>query len=171
MMLLTEHLHARIDAMRVLGVELPDYSLDAVVLRHALPERQGAARPSGIRRGPVGRCFENSARLAQNRPDLTYCEGYAASSRIGIPIHHAWVIDSAGTVIDITWADPESCSYLGIPFAAADLSRHMLKTGVYGLLDTGRGLNLDLFHELDSDLPTADADADAAEYRREMASA
>jgi hypothetical protein len=79
---------------------------------------RGRDLPAGIPRGLPRNCFLNCLELARLRPELTYVEGYATSV---IPVHHAWLIDAAGEVVEPTWpADrryPLSQSaYFGIPF-------------------------------------------------------
>lgn len=61
----------------------------------------------------LGQCYQNAYRLMDNR-SMTYCEGYAAIKGLGIPIAHAWVVDSDGFVIDPTWKD--GTEYFGVRF-------------------------------------------------------
>ena len=42
--------------------------------------------------------------------------------------------------------------YMGIAFAHEQLAEELLRTQVYGLLDTGRGVNRDLVFRLDPEL-------------------
>jgi hypothetical protein len=51
-------------------------------------------------------CFWNSYQLVESDPErFTYCEGYALrATSTGVAIHHAWVLDELGQVVDTTWA-------------------------------------------------------------------
>jgi hypothetical protein len=73
-------------------------------------------RPKGFRAMTPKYCFDNAYRVVTDarhrRRDLRYVEGIALSV---IPVHHAWVVDEAGTVIDPTWPTPGG-SYFGVPF-------------------------------------------------------
>lgn len=48
-------------------------------------------------------CFLNSAKALFYVDDCLYCEGYACSKELPIPIEHAWLEHEDGTIIDITW--------------------------------------------------------------------
>lgn len=100
--------------------------------------------PSHIKSGVIKECFYNAYNLALD--GYTYVEGYAVNQVIAIPIHHAWVIDRHGAVIDNTWSDTSNCAYFGIEFDIDELLSITTKTGVYGLLDTGIGINMDLIY-------------------------
>jgi hypothetical protein len=76
--------------------------------------------------GKIKQCFNNSYALAcEMTPDVRYVEGIAASI---IPVHHAWLTDRQGNVIDVTLREPAS-AYIGIevPIAKAHaaLAREM----------------------------------------------
>lgn len=90
---------------------------------------QGSALPSGIKRGPMGNCFENAITLALEK-NWTYCEGFAISI---LPVHHAWCVDENGQVIDNTWDEPERCVYAGIPMNAKKAFSLMVDRGFFGL--------------------------------------
>jgi len=67
-------------------------------------------RPEDIPIGEKHYCFRNALRLASERPDLRYIEGYGVSQEFeGMPERHAWCADSDGQVFDPTptWADPD----------------------------------------------------------------
>lgn len=59
-------------------------------------------------------CFQNSLELALWDTNFTYCEGFALSKSLAIPIHHAWVLE-AGVVQDYTW-NHEDTVYFGCAF-------------------------------------------------------
>ena len=106
-------------------------------------EQAGAPLPKVFSRGKSRECFRNSAMLAMVSPDkYTYVEGFALPAEADLrlfPYHHAWLLDKAGNVIDVTWGRPERCEYMGVPFPTHVVSRSALDSGVFGLLDKGMG--------------------------------
>lgn len=77
-------------------------------------------------------CFYNVMMLIKRRPELTYCEGVAASV---FPIHHAWAIDNHDVVIDPTWQDrARSDWYYGVPIRRAVVLRQFKKMLVDGMM-------------------------------------
>ena len=154
--MLTEHLRQRLDAFRALqkmqgtGWDL-NFSLEAFVLRNAWPETVGQPRPKGVRRGTPKECFANAANLVTSRTDLFYMEGFCMGDSIPLPFHHAWAVDAAHRVIEPTLEDPTKYRYLGVLFPLPVLVEQLLKNKVYGLLDTGRGLNTELMRWYDED--------------------
>lgn len=97
---------------------------------------EGAPLPDRIDRGIPKECFRNAALLVTSfKRKLIYCEGWGATPRVRIPIHHAWAVDAQGRVIDPTWDDPETCVYFGVPFDTEEMYRLIEESGSYGLLD------------------------------------
>lgn len=88
--------------------------------------------------GQPKECYSNSARVVMGvyddpPHDLYYCEGYAATAALGLPIEHAWLCDGQGRVIDPTW--PESGGeYFGVTFTREFVMDCVCKTEHYGLL-------------------------------------
>jgi hypothetical protein len=121
--------------------------LNALLLKHGTP---GVWSPHKYKMMRQKQCFENATLMSAR--GLTYVEGIAMKSDLGIPLHHAWNLDPAGNVIDVTWRKAEGSEYLGIPFEHSVLSRWLLENGVYGILDTGIGYNLPLLREIDAAL-------------------
>lgn len=102
--------------------------------------------------GPQKMCFENAAHLAL-ASDLTYVEGFVMRPNFFMAVHHAWVIDDNDTVIDITLRDQDGgVQYMGVAFNDDTLSKQLVKNKVYGLLDTGRGMNADLMAKSNPEL-------------------
>lgn len=101
----------------------------------------GAPKPKGIPQGVVGQCFQNAFKLMGQHKDYTYVEGWARPEKMPMPFHHAWVVDSKGTVIDNTWSsprlnhDPRTTEYFGVRFPREYVYRTALATGMYGLYD------------------------------------
>lgn len=100
------------------------------VLRHgiAYPWRP---RPRGIRQRKAKFCFMNSTNLALQKPGFTYVEGFALTEiPVKMAVHHAWVIDAEGFVVDVTW-DAPGAAYLGVPFQTRYLARVVSQENVY----------------------------------------
>jgi hypothetical protein len=112
---------------------------DQSVMRFLLEE--GRSYPIGPEtyagdRGRPQSCFRNSAELAQMRRGLTYVEGKVACH--GVPIDHAWCIDTNGVVVDPTLRDNDDghiADYFGVPFRLAYVMTALRINGFYGVLD------------------------------------
>lgn len=50
------------------------------------------------------------------RDDVYYAEGYGINPALPIPIEYAWLVTSAGKVVDPTWSDGAKHAYFGIAF-------------------------------------------------------
>lgn len=74
--------------------------------------------PKNIKQGQPRFCYANCQELVLKNRSLTYVEGYAMAQDVSIPLHHAWLVDANGYVIDPTWETP-GCCYLGIPLATS----------------------------------------------------
>lgn len=74
--------------------------------------------PKTIKMGQPRVCYANCQRLVLKNRSLTYVEGYAMAAGVSLPLHHAWLLDTDGYVIDPTW-EPFGCCYLGIPLSTA----------------------------------------------------
>jgi hypothetical protein len=78
---------------------------------------------SPYRGGPMMRkqqCFNNAARTALgltafDAEGCRYAEGFALSAVTGMWVHHAWVLNAFGLVIDRTWEVPGE-RYVGVTF-------------------------------------------------------
>jgi hypothetical protein len=106
------------------------------------------ALPPGIVKKKDKLCFMQAFQLAMDHPELEYVEGMAMSPRLPWPSHHAWCVNASDEVIDDTWSDPEKCLYRGVMIDRETVLRECLKSGVYGVLDTGRGPNYALMSAL-----------------------
>jgi hypothetical protein len=112
---------------------------DQSVMRFLLEE--GRSYPIGPEtyagdRGTPQSCFRNSAELAQMRRGLTYVEGKINCH--GVPIDHAWCIDTNGVVVDPTLRDNDDghiADYFGVPFRLAYVMTALRINGFYGVLD------------------------------------
>jgi hypothetical protein len=107
-----------------------------------------ARRPRGIGKRRDGMCFMHAFQLAMERKELEYAEGMAMRPDLPIAMHHAWCVTKSGVVVDDTWKDPERCRYRGVIISGEELLVECLKSGIYGVLDTGRGANLKLMEKI-----------------------
>jgi hypothetical protein len=109
---------------------------------------KSAELPAAVKRGTIGHCFENAAKLALADEDLTYVEGFAVPGEMGMfPLHHAWVVDEDDNVIDPTWSMPEHGSYFGVKFSMIELSAALLKNEHWGILSNGVTWDAELMKE------------------------
>lgn len=89
--------------------------------------------PKHVRRLKPNHCFHNAATLVAADPSLRYCEGYITLGRLPIAQHHAWVVDAAGRMLEVTLADPEDWCYLGFPMTLEERNRYA-KPSALGVL-------------------------------------
>ena len=120
--------------------------IERFVLKHGQDMEPEPYHPYEM--GTPKECFTNAGQAAL-WTDLTYVEGYAVRPRLGILIHHAWLMDESGRAVDVTWENTENCLYFGIPFDAKTLRAEIRRTGYWGLLDSGRGVNLEFLKSFD----------------------
>lgn len=108
-------------------------TLENIVLQHGkfYNPPTFAPRPKHIVKGRDKHCFDNSYHIAIQNKGYTYVEGIAVSL---IPLHHAWVLDENGIVIETTWQDAGS-GYYGIAFDFKFIHQVFLDTKTYGVID------------------------------------
>ncbi len=117
----------------------PYWGLEDFVLTHG--RRWPAPPRPALVRGRVRECFKNAAdrviRTGLGDGTLTYVEGFAARAAVPLPVLHAWVADRAGRALELTWRlEPgEDTAYFGVPFRPAYLSKALLRSRRYGVLD------------------------------------
>lgn len=100
--------------------------------------------------GEAKECFYNAGMMAASGvTDLTYVEGFAVRPKLGLLIQHGWLMDTDGRAVDVTWKDTADCHYFGIPFDKKAMWAECKRTGYWGLLDSGRGVNVDFFLQFD----------------------
>ena len=100
-------------------------------------------RPDWQERMKPNHCFMNAADLAMSGDGLTYCEGYVMFGDVPLLIHHAWVVDEDGRLIDPTLPeDDRDPTYFGIEIPIHILFRAMESEGTYGVLDKPVGREL-----------------------------
>ncbi len=89
-------------------------------------------RPKGWRKGRVGFCYANAGRVASSDDDYLYCEGYATSTTLPIPLGHAWLMcRSTGDIIDPTWVNGRD--YFGLTFDYHWFRKAVVTRKVWGL--------------------------------------
>lgn len=117
--------------LKFVAEQIGAMSYEAVVLKYGQSYPAPAiARPKGIRKGKDGECFANAYHVAADK-GWQYVEGFARSI---IFVHHAWVIDDRGNVVETTWKEPGT-EYYGIPLDMQFIHQVFLETRVYGVLN------------------------------------
>lgn len=147
---LREHLQARCAALTEIGY--PSL-MDRFILERGV-DFTGSPLPKGWRRALPKQCFANAGRIVihNSRTTLIYHEGYVIGERLPIPIHHAWIVDEHGRVIDTTLREPEKHEYLGVPFRREIVLRELNRHRIFGLLDRGVKINVELIYEMAPEL-------------------
>ena len=88
----------------------------------------------------VKQCYYNSLRYSWEDPDAQYYEGWVVSSRLGLPIRHAWIV-SDGEVFDPTFEvlrkemgydDNMDYAYWGVEIPSVFISERIVATGLSG---------------------------------------
>ncbi len=115
---------------------------EAFVLAHGR-EWSWRSVPSGTAYNPgqPKECFRNAAHLILGGGDgseQTYCEGYAAHADTLFPVHHAWVVDATGSVIDTTPIFAGGGAYFGVAFDGRFVRRSLLEYRTYSMLDQAK---------------------------------
>lgn len=96
---------------------------------------------AGKKREPK-QCFQNAFTMLyidwnESWGDWLYCEGFAYGRGGVIPVHHAWLIDDAGMVVDPTW-ETQGDEYFGVAFNRQWAKEAVLNKGTYGVVDDWR---------------------------------
>jgi hypothetical protein len=126
-------------------------SIDAFLLEYG-EEFEANPTPEWVELMAPKMCFMNCYILAQewhggllseDIPELFYCEGYVHSSGLPIPIHHAWLVDADGTLIEPTLRDrtaEEEITYFGVKIPDFDSLEQVLdETETYSILFKEKG--------------------------------
>lgn len=89
--------------------------------------------------GKLGECFRQATNLyLSNKNEYSYCEGYAISEKLPIPLMHAWCVDKKGNVVDPTWHENTATiptGYFGIVLNGDFVLETLGITRHYGILD------------------------------------
>jgi hypothetical protein len=83
--------------------------------------------------GEMGYCYKNAA-LRSLRTREHYCEGWAVTKELPIPLQHAWCVDENDEVMDPTWHN-QPAIYIGVKLELEYVTKHLLKTGYYGIFE------------------------------------
>jgi hypothetical protein len=114
----------------------PYLSTEDFILKHG-KLAMGRKLPKGYTHGRIKQCFYNSQMMLMDHfiagsGRLTYVEGYVASI---IPVHHGWLVDTEGNVIDLTLRSAdENTEYFGVAFNTDYVRRRIVETGLAGTL-------------------------------------
>lgn len=107
-------------------------SMESIVLKHGIAYPAPIiARPKGIKKGKDRQCFTNAYHICIENKGFKYIEGFALSI---IPVHHAWVLDEDGNVIETTWKEAGE-EYYGIELDIPWVNKVIYETKVYGALN------------------------------------
>lgn len=90
-------------------------------------------------KGKLGFCFSAAYRLAESDPIFIYCEGYAASEKLSIPLAHAWCVNrETHEVYDPVWNNKKvrGVAYCGLPLNLDFVNKVILEVKMYGVLDS-----------------------------------
>lgn len=140
-------------AWKQIGVESASILPDFVLLRADCETNEVIPHQD---LGTPKECFVNAGKIASSSKRYFYVEGFTCSKALPFPIHHAWLLDvETGQYEDPTLRDSEGRDYLGIVFDHTTLLTEITRTGYWGLLDTGRGINLELIYKLAPELKDA----------------
>lgn len=111
-------------------------SIEEMVLEFGTPST-AQPLPKQYRKCRIKQCFANAARLVMDHPELTYNEGFACSSDLPIPLHHAWCTDRKNHVVDVTWREngksENERAYVGIQFSTDWLCSLLVQNRVFGV--------------------------------------
>lgn len=90
-------------------------------------------------KGKLGFCYQAAYRLAESDSIFTYCEGYASSEQLSIPLAHAWCIHrETREVYDPVWNTKRTKgnAYCGLPMNINFVREVILYNKQYGVLDS-----------------------------------
>jgi hypothetical protein len=87
-------------------------------------------------KGEKRQCFANCTKGILRYSSLIYCEGYGMHHIFPHKVHHAWLINELGEVIDPTWGKEsgQEHAYFGIAFHRQFVHKIIAKSKHYGLL-------------------------------------
>jgi hypothetical protein len=90
-------------------------------------------------KGKLGHCYQEAFRLAESDSIFIYCEGYASSEKLVIPLQHAWCVNrETKEVYDPVWNTKrvKGNAYCGIPFNLKFAIDVVLHNKQYGVIDS-----------------------------------
>jgi hypothetical protein len=104
-----------------------------------------AVLPEDVEPGPKKSCFETCQKRSawENNKALIYCEGFAASENLSIPMMHAWLLRD-GKVIDPVWRAGKH-EYFGVEIPTKVVLETITRTKVWGsIIEAGYIRELDV---------------------------
>lgn len=119
--------------------------LESWVAMHGGRTFEFRPRPDWQERMEPRQCFLNCTDLVMSGDGLTYCEGYVMFGEVPILIHHAWVVDEDGNLIDPTLPEDDvdrDPTYFGIEIPTHIVFRAIQSERTYGVLDKPLGREL-----------------------------
>ena len=90
-------------------------------------------------KGKLGFCYRAAYQLAESDSIFIYCEGYAASEQLSIPLAHAWCVNrETREVYDPVWNTKRTRgnAYCGLPMNLDFVGKVIFHTKMYGVLDS-----------------------------------
>lgn len=90
-------------------------------------------------KGKLGFCYREAYRLAESDPIFIYCEGYAVSEQLSIPLTHAWCVNrETKEVYDPVWNNKKvrGSAYCGLPLNLDFVNKVILQVAMYGVVDS-----------------------------------
>ena len=89
-------------------------------------------------KGTLGFCYREAYKLAIGDPVFIYCEGYATSEKLSIPLMHAWCVNrETQEVYDPVWNTKRirGSAYCVLPLSLDFVNKVMLQRECYGVID------------------------------------
>lgn len=122
--------------------------------RFALRAGRGySPRPHTLARGERNKCFMNAAHLAlAGRGDYVEGIGWYGTLRGHMALSHAWIVDHEDKVLDNTWGYHSDAEYVGVRLTRNQLLHRLHETGVYGVFETDRGLDIAYLEKFDPEI-------------------
>ena len=79
-------------------------------------------------------CFRNAGTIALEHGNWRYCEGYALTKTVPIPILHGWLINDEGDLADPTWG-LNGHSYHGVIFEESEYGAAVYGSEHYNVIE------------------------------------
>lgn len=147
------------DRGRRMGTDRKHPTFEGYLLENARFFGPRLVKPEEIEWGEPKQCFYNSAYhifddlLTRRQGQWAYAEGIAASADLGIAIHHGWLVNEAGEVLDLTWRDGRGdTAYFGVAFSHGYVADTIAETHVWGVFCPGEMYNRALISGEDGDV-------------------
>ena len=93
-----------------------------LVLQHGREMKLAEEQPEDL--DTPRACFRNSYTAAAV-DGMRYCEGWAFAKGVPLAVHHAWNLNAAGEVVDVTWG-ANGKAYFGVEFPIKQVADAMV---------------------------------------------